>query len=190
MSPVIVPHYHAVAPAAHQAQVTIEIAAGSKLTVDGQAIALEGNSQKFVTPELDPSRIYFYEMKATGVKDGKPVAVTKRVTVQAGQSVKVDLSQLKGWTAPKPDKEEAAMINVKLPSEARLYVDGVLCPLTTSERNFDTPALERGKTFHYTLKAEMIRDGRTVSETQRVAVEAGKLVAVEFAKLPVLAASR
>jgi uncharacterized protein (TIGR03000 family) len=170
--------------------VTIEIAAGSKLTVDGKEVTFAGNSQTFVTPALDPSRIYFYEMKATGQKDGKPVAATKRVSVQAGHTIKVDLKDMKSWTAPKPEKEEAALINVKLPDDARLYVDGVLCPLSSGERTFDTPALERGKTFHYTLKAEITRSGKTVSETQVVEVEAGKQVAVEFNKLPVVAASR
>jgi len=151
---------------------------------------MPATSQTFVTPALDPSRIYFYEMKAVAQKDGKPVAATKRVSVQAGHTVKVDLKDLKSWTAPKPEKEEAAVLNVKLPEEARLFVDGVLCPLTSGERTFDTPALERGKTFHYALKAEVNRGGKTVSETQVVEVEAGKRIAVEFNKLPVVAASR
>jgi len=187
---VIVLNQHAAAPAANQATVTIEIAAGSTLTVDGKEIPLAGTSQTFVTPALDPSRIYFYEMKATAQKEGKPVAATKRVSVQAGSVVRVDLKDLKSWTAPKPEREEAALLNVKLPDDARLFVDGVLCPLTTGERTFDTPALERGKTYHYTLKAELTRGGKTVSETQVVEVEAGKRVAVEFNKLPVVAASR
>ena len=174
-------------PTVKQATVTVEIAEGAKLTVDGKAVEVKGGKQTFVTPELDPSRIYFYEMKATAKKDGKDVAANKRVSVKAGESVTVTLKELKPWTAPKPDKEETALINVRLPEEAKLFVDGVLCPLTSSERSFDTPPLERGKSFSYTLKAEIIRDGKTVSETKRIAVEAGRTVSVEFAKLPAVA---
>jgi uncharacterized protein (TIGR03000 family) len=171
--------------------VTIEIAEGAKLTVDGTEVAVPSGKQTFVTPTLDPNRVYFYEMKAAAKKDGKDVSVSKRISVKAGQTVSVKLTELKPWTAPKPDnKEETAQISVKLPKEAQLYVDGVLCPLTSAERAFDTPPLAKGKTFQYTLKAEITREGKTVSETKRISVAAGKQVAVEFEKLPVLAASR
>jgi uncharacterized protein (TIGR03000 family) len=188
----VVPQAAAPRPAtstANQATVTIQVAEGAKLTIDGKAIAMTGTTQTFFTPELDPSRVYFYEMKATAKKDGKELSANKKVAVRAGEKVKVDLRELKPWKAPSPEKEEASL-SVKLPADARLYVDGVLCPLDSSERNFETPPLEKGKQFTYTLKAEVVRDGKTLSETKRVPVEAGQQVSVEFGNLTVATASR
>jgi len=74
----------------------------------------------------------------------------------------------------------AAQITVRLPADARLYVDNVFCPLTSSTRSFPTPALQPGRDFYYTLRAEVTRDGETRVQSQRVAVGAGRQVNVEF----------
>ena len=96
--------------------------------------------------------------------------------------------------APKPvekKKVEAtpAHITVHLPADAKLSVDGVECPLVSDTRAFDTPRLQPGQQFYYTVKAEIVREGKTVSESKRVIFEAGAKIDVEF-RLPVETASR
>lgn len=76
-----------------------------------------------------------------------------------------------------------AQLVVKLPREARLFVDNVACPLTSSTRSFKTPALEPGRKYFYTIRAEMVRDGQTISQSQRVIVAAGQNVNVNFGNL-------
>jgi uncharacterized protein (TIGR03000 family) len=73
-----------------------------------------------------------------------------------------------------------AVIQVTLPADARLTVDGYLTTSTSSNRTFVTPALPVGETFQYTLRAEVIRDGRTVVETQVVTVRGGEETSVPF----------
>jgi uncharacterized protein (TIGR03000 family) len=92
--------------------------------------------------------------------------------------------------APKEKKKaEAARITIHVPADAKLTVDGVECPLTSDTRAFDTPTLQPGQQFYYTVKAEVVRDGKPVSETRRVIFEAGNKVDVEF-RLPVETARR
>jgi uncharacterized protein (TIGR03000 family) len=67
-----------------------------------------------------------------------------------------------------------AVLKVEVAADARLYINGQLMQTGSAERAFDTPPLEKGKTYHYTLRAEMVREGRTVSSTRRVAVRAGE----------------
>jgi len=67
-----------------------------------------------------------------------------------------------------------ASIIVSLPADARLTVDDVVTKSTSATRLFATPALETGKEFHYTLKAEVVRDGKTYTAIRRVAVRAGE----------------
>jgi uncharacterized protein (TIGR03000 family) len=77
-------------------------------------------------------------------------------------------------------KPQAARITVSLPSNARLWVDNVKCPLVSGQRSFKTPALNPGTEYFYTLRMEADRDGQTVSENRRVFVAAGRSVNVDF----------
>jgi uncharacterized protein (TIGR03000 family) len=77
-----------------------------------------------------------------------------------------------------------ATILVSLPADARLTVDDVVTKSTSATRTFVSPALETGKEFHYTLKAEIVRDGKTYTAIRRVAVRAGEETKVSL-EIPV-----
>jgi uncharacterized protein (TIGR03000 family) len=79
--------------------------------------------------------------------------------------------------------ESRSTVVVRLPADARLYVDNVACPLTSAKRSFHTPRLEPGRQYYYTLKAEMTRDGQPVVDSRRVYVSAGKTVNVDFGNM-------
>lgn len=73
-----------------------------------------------------------------------------------------------------------ATIIVSLPADARLIVDGAPTNSTSDRRTLVTPALEVGSTFVYTMQAEVVRDGRTVAQTQEVTVRGGETSTVRF----------
>jgi uncharacterized protein (TIGR03000 family) len=90
-------------------------------------------------------------------------------------------------TAPRNDAERdpkapaaPARLTVRLPADARLWVDQVECPMTSSERAFNTPVLQPGQTYYYTLKISVQRQGAPVTDSQRVLVRAGQSVNVIF----------
>jgi uncharacterized protein (TIGR03000 family) len=81
----------------------------------------------------------------------------------------------------KPQEVSApARVVVKLPADARLWVDDVTCPLTSTTRSFDTPALQPGQEYYYTVRAEVTRGGRAVSDSKRVILRAGEESVVVF----------
>lgn len=86
--------------------------------------------------------------------------------------------------APKGNEEVSAPVSsrvtVTLPSDARLWVENVECPLTSSVRSFNTPALNPNQQYVYNLKVTAIRDGQTVSQTQRVIITPGQEARVDF----------
>jgi uncharacterized protein (TIGR03000 family) len=90
-------------------------------------------------------------------------------------------------TLPAPVRETAsasrATVIVKAPADARVTVNGQPATLDSTEQRFTTPTLEPGAVYAYTFKAEVTRDGRPVSRTQRVQVEAGREVRVDFSEL-------
>lgn len=69
---------------------------------------------------------------------------------------------------------------VKLPADAKLFAESQLLELTSGERTFYTPDLPGGREYAYNFKIEYTRNGRTVSESQRVNVAAGKTSTVLF----------
>jgi uncharacterized protein (TIGR03000 family) len=74
-----------------------------------------------------------------------------------------------------------ATVLVRLPADARLTIDGDATASTGAARRFASPPLAAGRTYYYTLTAEVLRDGRRLTVTHRVAVRAGQESAVELA---------
>jgi len=67
-----------------------------------------------------------------------------------------------------------ATIVVHLPAAATLTIDGQSTQSTSGTRTFTSPPLEAGKTYTYTLRAEMNRDGRIQNVKRTVDVQAGR----------------
>jgi uncharacterized protein (TIGR03000 family) len=67
-----------------------------------------------------------------------------------------------------------AVLVVNLPEDARLTVDGDATTSTSGLRVLVSPDLNPGKDYHYTLQAEVIRDGKPVRVEERVVVRAGE----------------
>ena len=75
---------------------------------------------------------------------------------------------------------EPATIRVTLPADARLTVDGHPTQSTSAERLFLSPPLEPGQDYRYTLKAEFVREGKTLTVRQDVIVRPGRETAVSL----------
>jgi uncharacterized protein (TIGR03000 family) len=74
---------------------------------------------------------------------------------------------------PDTSANNRASIIVHLPESARLTVDGKPTTSTSATRQFYSPPLEPGRTFHYTFQARLERDGKTVNAERTVDVRAG-----------------
>jgi uncharacterized protein (TIGR03000 family) len=163
--------------AAGPATVIVKASGDVRLSVDGQPTRFTAPEQRFVTPQLEAGKSYFYEIQATVARDGKDVSVTRKVTVRAGEEARVDFGDVVGLAQ---QGAAPAKVTVRLPADARLYIDGSLSPLTGAVRTFETPRLEAGKPYVYELRAEVLRDGLVRRAAERITIEAGKAVEVEL----------
>ena len=94
-----------------------------------------------------------------------------------------------------PEKGGAALpapayMVVTLPADAKLTVDDTLTTSTSGQRTFVTPPIDSDKVYYYTLKAETVRDGKTLTATQRVAVQGGRQSTITLDLQPAAVASR
>jgi len=84
----------------------------------------------------------------------------------------------KPMPAPKPKEKPKetsapATITLNVPADAKVTIDGVATTSTSTVRVYSTPALSVGAVYYYNFTAETVRDGKILSATQKVAVEAG-----------------
>ncbi len=77
-------------------------------------------------------------------------------------------------------KAKTARVIVSLPADAKLTINGQATKSTSAKRVFESPALEQGKTYSYTFKATVVRDGQTVTAERKIKVKAGERQPVSF----------
>jgi uncharacterized protein (TIGR03000 family) len=76
--------------------------------------------------------------------------------------------------------DQPARVEVEVPAGAELWFDGHRTSQGGTNRAFHTPALEKGRGYHYEVRARWTEDGKTVEQTQSVPVTAGARARVAF----------
>jgi uncharacterized protein (TIGR03000 family) len=71
-----------------------------------------------------------------------------------------------------------AYLNVKVPGDAKVYLQDQLMTIPGTQRRFVTPAIQQGYQSNYTVKVEVVRNGQTITKTAQATVSAGQEVDV------------
>jgi uncharacterized protein (TIGR03000 family) len=77
----------------NSAHVVVTVPAGARLTVDGQLTGLTSTVRTFETPSLTPGKVYAYDFEARFVRNGKPVTISRHVQVEAGKTIRLDMTR-------------------------------------------------------------------------------------------------
>jgi uncharacterized protein (TIGR03000 family) len=85
--------------------------------------------------------------------------------------------------APKAAEKKPASIELELPADATLFVDGRAVPGSGAKRSFATPELPAGRSYYYDMAAEILVDGTPVRQELRVHVAAGETLQHSFGDL-------
>jgi len=124
---------------------------------------------------------------SNGYACSSSVVCTSGCTTGTGTPAKEMIKDPK--TTEKPKKTSApATIVINLPADARLLVDGNTTTSTTDRRTLVTPELLFGSDYVYNMTAEVVREGRTMTESQTVTVRGGETSTIAFT-FPTQAAS-
>jgi uncharacterized protein (TIGR03000 family) len=92
--------------------------------------------------------------------------------------------------APLPRKDglsfpAQAVIIVRLPPDAELYIDRHYMRSMSDRRTFVTCPLWPDATYFYDLRMHVVRDSRTFTDFRRVTFRAGDVIEVVFPEFPV-----
>jgi uncharacterized protein (TIGR03000 family) len=69
---------------------------------------------------------------------------------------------------------------VRVPDDAEVWFDDVRTAQTGPVRQFVTPRLEPGEEYAYEIRARWLENGRSVTRTRRIVIQAGRNVRVDF----------
>jgi uncharacterized protein (TIGR03000 family) len=75
---------------------------------------------------------------------------------------------------------DSGILTVWVPYEAKVTINGMLTKSTGSKRHFVSYGLRPGYSYKYEVKAEIVREGKILTETQTVSVTAGDRGGVAF----------
>jgi uncharacterized protein (TIGR03000 family) len=76
--------------------------------------------------------------------------------------------------------DDTAKITVIVPADAELYFDGYETTETGPERDFVTPALNKGTNYSYSIRAVWTENGSPVERSRKVTIQAGSQVRVDL----------
>ncbi|HEY2146348.1 MAG TPA: TIGR03000 domain-containing protein [Pirellulales bacterium] len=76
--------------------------------------------------------------------------------------------------------QDAGYLLVSVPDDAKVFVNGRATTSTGNERQYVSRGLENGQRYSYEVRAEVIRDGKTVTETQTAQLTAGSQANLMF----------
>jgi uncharacterized protein (TIGR03000 family) len=71
-------------------------------------------------------------------------------------------------------------IKVKLPENAKVFVNDAPTTSTGSERSFVSHGLRTGMTYSYNIRVEYLKEGKPVSESKQVKLSAGESISLTF----------
>jgi uncharacterized protein (TIGR03000 family) len=84
-------------------------------------------------------------------------------------------------TVTAPVNSGVAYLNINVPADAKLYLQDQLMTVEGAQRRFVTPEIRSGETHLYTVKAEIVRDGKTLTKTAQTTVTLGQEAVVSIA---------
>lgn len=120
-----------------------------------------------LTYGIRPSASNFYTARASEVLSPRTVTIT---------------STMRAVVTPEPAAapETTARVNVLLPSDADLFIQGVRMSEPGSYREFVSPPLIPGEDYTYDIRARWNENGREVTRNQVVRVRAGERTDVDL----------
>ena len=78
-------------------------------------------------------------------------------------------------------RARGATLTVRVPADAKVFVNGLATTSTGTFRRYVSNGLQPGLTYAYEVRAEVVRNGRPISETKTIKLQAGDVSDLEFA---------
>jgi len=176
--------------------ITIRVPYSAEVWVQNERLDQTGEERKYVTPPLDINRWHNYDIRASWLENGNKVDLHQQVPVRGGTQTSVnflgadsDTSSRKNDAQNSPIRpvafqgtnEKPTRIEVQVPENAQVWIEGKKMASTGTTRRFVTPTLNPGRTYTYDIRVQWNQDGRDVSTDRQITIRGGEQKKLAFA---------
>jgi uncharacterized protein (TIGR03000 family) len=163
---------------------TVNVPEEAKIFVNGQATTSTGSTRQYVSRDLQNGLTYAYEVRAEIVRDGQTLEQTKTIDLRAGATSSLAFD----FDGAQPVETS---LTVRVPAEAKVFLAGNATTASGETRVFKTTGLSNGKGWNnYTVRVEMERDGKLVTEEKVINLAAGETKELSFFEVEKVASNR
>jgi uncharacterized protein (TIGR03000 family) len=81
-------------------------------------------------------------------------------------------------------------VNLRVPSDAKIWIDGSETKQTGASRSFESPPVAAGREYAYEFRVQWNGDGKEVTQTRQITVHAGDVINLTVGAPPVVALAR
>jgi uncharacterized protein (TIGR03000 family) len=67
-------------------------------------------------------------------------------------------------------------VNLRVPSDAKIWFDGTQTKQTGTTRSFESPPLDVGPEYAYQIRVQWLQDSKEVTQTRQINVHAGDVI--------------
>ncbi|MCH2177893.1 MAG: TIGR03000 domain-containing protein [Mariniblastus sp.] len=150
----------------------IDLPMEAKVWINGQETTTVGSLRSFVSRNLEPDKDYKFAIKAVVSKDGRDIAMRRKVTLKAGvtKSVKFDFEQ-----------PQLTQLLLKVPKDAVVTLSGNQTAAKGEVRYFKSRTLKPGESWaDYRVTVSVVRDGKTLVAEKSLKIESGEQYVLAF----------
>ena len=159
------------------AVLTVAVPREAKIWINGKPTKTEGTLRSYVSRKLKSGQAYQFDVKAVVIKKGRPVALTRRVSLRAGVQKTVDFDF---------NKPQLTQLVLKVPQDATVVLSGNRTSATGPVRHYKSRTLMPGQMWEdYRVEVTVKRDGRTIRAEKTLDIEAGGYYELSFELDPV-----
>jgi len=158
----------------------VEVPENAKLLINGNPSSLTGGLRKFAANGLTDDQQYQYEVKMVFEEGGQSREQTKTVWLVSGEEQTVSFDAAEATVvadAGKPASLTAATTNLTLrvPADAKVWIEGHLTGSTGAVRNFGTRRLAQGEEWaDYEVRVATIVDGQEQVAVRKLTLTGGR----------------
>ncbi len=168
-------------PPARSAVLNVRVPGEAVVFVNGMQTKSNGEFRRYVSRNLEPGYSYTYELRAAMERDGQTVSETRVVKLRAGQSAELAFDLTNAEEERVAEEKPRTKLTVRVPSDAKVFLSGRATDATGEVREYTTSQLETDKEWtDYVVRAEVEREGRTVSQEQSVSLKGGDAKELSF----------
>jgi uncharacterized protein (TIGR03000 family) len=157
--------------------ISVNVPAEAKIFINDRATSSAGEERLYISRGLRAGATYRYVVRAEMVRDGKTIEREETVRLGAGENAELrfDFSEQVAESSEGGEaKPVATKLTVRVPAGAKVFLSDAETNATGTTREYVTHRLAQGQTWSdYVVRAEIERDGRTISSEQRISIEGG-----------------